>query len=56
MTSIFQTKEAIPHCTKPASMVNIPQFNSLLLIRDVSYMPKIDRVKLLFILLQNVVT
>ena len=41
------------HCTQPASMVTTLQFNSLFLIRDVSYVPRIERVKLLFILLLN---
>ena len=35
-TSTFQMKEAIPHYTQPASMVTTPQFNYLLLIRDVN--------------------
>jgi len=40
----------------PASMVTIPQFNSLLLIRDVSEISRIDMEKLLFILLVNMDT
>jgi len=49
-------KEAILHCTQPVSMVTTPQFNAWLLIRDVSYMSKIERVKLLFTLLPSIIT